>query len=221
MKKKPVFFRSVSRAGLVQKSVDFAKFYFDNQWADAGFDMELPTGENYDAQQISYPDVNAGISYSYNASEKFSFYSGIALYHLSKPSDSFYGNMENRLGIRPSANAGAVVMLNDQVFLYPSLIYMSQKKAHEFLAGSMISYTMNTASSNQLFGGIFARFGDAIIPAVGYQYERWRAILNYDVNISSLKAASGGKGAFELSIVYTGWYKKPRGRVIDLPCPRF
>jgi hypothetical protein len=72
-----------------------------------------------------------------------------------------------------------------------------------------------------LFAGLFARFDDAIIPVIGYQYEHWRAFINYDVNTSALKSASGGKGAFELSITYTGWYKKPTDKIIDLPCPRF
>lgn len=209
------------QAGYVQKSVDFSKFYFDNQWADAGFDLGLPSGENYEAQQTGYADVNAGVSYSFTGSENFAGYAGLAFFHLLRPSDSFYGNEENRLGIRPAINAGAIVRLSDQVYVYPSMIYMSQKKAHEFLAGGMISYELNTASSNQLFAGFYARFGDAMIPVIGYQYERWRAVLNYDVNTSSLKAASGGKGAFEISFVYTGWYKKPRGNMIDLPCPRF
>lgn len=209
------------QAGYVQKSVDFSKFYFDNQWADAGFDLGLPSGENYEAQQTGYADVNAGVSYSFTGSENFAAYAGLAFFHLLRPSDSFYGNEENRLGTRPAINAGAIVRLSDQVYVYPSMIYMSQKKAHEFLAGGMISYELNTASSNQLFAGFYARFGDAMIPVIGYQYERWRAVLNYDVNTSSLKAASGGKGAFEISFVYTGWYKKPRGNMIDLPCPRF
>lgn len=209
------------QAGFVQKSVNFSNFYFDNQWADAGFDLGLPTGENYAAQQTSYADVNAGLSYSYTGSEKFSFYSGVALYHLLRPGDSFYGNSTNRLGIRPAFNAGAVFQISDQVYLYPSMMYMSQKKAHELLAGSMIGFSLNTVSSNQLFAGLFGRFGDALIPVIGYQYEHWRAMMNYDVNTSSLKNASNGKGAFELSIVYTGWYKKPSGNIIDVPCPRF
>jgi type IX secretion system PorP/SprF family membrane protein len=209
------------QAGFVQKSVDFSKFYFDNQWADAGFDLGLPSGENYEAQQTGYTDVNAGISYSYSGSDNIGLYAGIAVFHVFRPSDSFYGNTENRLGIRPALNAGASIRLSDQVYIYPSMIYMSQKKAHEFLAGGMLSYSLNTASSNQLFAGLFARFGDAVIPTIGYQFERWRAVLNYDVNTSSLKAASGGKGAFELSIVYTGWYRKQRGNSIDVPCPRF
>jgi type IX secretion system PorP/SprF family membrane protein len=209
------------QAGLVQKSVDFTKFYFDNQWNDAGFDTGLPNGENYMSAKVSYPDVQAGISYSYSGSEKISFYSGIAVYHLFRPQDSFYGNVENRLGMRPAANAGATIKLTDQVYAYPSIMYMSQKKAHEFLAGSMLSFELNTASSNQVFAGLFARIGDALIPVLGYQLEHWRAFVNYDVNTSDLKVASGGKGAFELSIAYTGWFKKPQAKIINLPCPRF
>ena len=208
------------QAGVVQKSVDFTKFYFDSQWNDAGFDTGLPSGENYKAQTFSYPDVQAGISYSYTGSEKFSWYAGFSIYHLLRPQESFYTNTDNRLGMRPVVNAGAIIKIAENLYLYPSAIYMSQKKAHEFLAGSMLSYEMGS-SSNLLYAGLFGRFGDAAIPVVGYQFSHWRAYINYDVNTSDLKVASGGKGAFELSIAYTGWYKKPRQKVIDLPCPRF
>jgi type IX secretion system PorP/SprF family membrane protein len=209
------------QAGMVQKSVDFTKFYFDNQWNDAGFDTGLPNEENYLAQKISYPDVAAGISYSYSGSENISIYAGIAAYHILRPQDSFYGNTENRLGIRPAANAGTIIRISDLVYIYPSIMYMYQTKAHELLAGSMLSFELNTSSSNQIFAGLFGRFGDAVIPVIGYQFEHWRAFINYDVNTSELKSASGGKGAFELSISYTGRYKKPTDKIIDLPCPRF
>lgn len=208
------------QAGYVQKSVDFTKFYFDNQWADAGFDTGLPAGENFEAQSLSYLDVNAGISYAYTGSAKFSFYSGLAVYHLNQPYESFYGNADNRLGMRPVVNVGAIIQLSDAVYLYPSMFYMSQKKAQDVMAGSMISYELGESES-QLYAGFFARFGDALIPVIGYQYTHWRGYLNYDINVSSLKVASGGKGAFELSLAYVGWLKKPKNKIIDIPCPRF
>jgi type IX secretion system PorP/SprF family membrane protein len=141
------------QAGYVQKSVDFTKFYFDSQWNDAGFDTGLPSGENYREASMGYPDVNAGISYSFSGSKNLSFYSGLSLYHLTRPQDSFYEDNENRLGIRPVMNAGAIIKVSDMLYVYPSVIYMAQKKAHEILAGSMISIELNTNSSNLLYAG--------------------------------------------------------------------
>ena len=77
------------QAGYVQKSVDFTKFYFDNQCADAGFDTGLPANENFEAQSLDYLDVNAGISYAYTGSAKFSFYSGLALITSTSPMNPF------------------------------------------------------------------------------------------------------------------------------------
>jgi hypothetical protein len=67
--------------------------------------------------------------------------------------------------------------------------------------------------------GLSGRAVDAFIPVLGYQYNTLRVMLNYDINASSLTAASRTNGGVELSIVYMG--RKPGStRKMMIPCPR-
>jgi len=212
------------QAGWVQKSVDYSKLYFDNQWNDSGFDTGLPSGENNTKSSLGYPDAAAGFSYSFNGSKRFSAYTGFSVYHILRPRDSFY-DQDNRLGLRPVANAGFSYLITDHLAISPSIYYETQKKAHETLAGGMFRYAMAAKDdpyvTSNLYVGLYGRFGDALIPVIGYEIRNWRFMMNYDVNTSDLKSASHGKGAFELSLIYIGTSKKHRGVRIDLPCPRF
>jgi type IX secretion system PorP/SprF family membrane protein len=213
------------QAGWVQKSVDFSKFYFDNQWSDIGFDTGLPTGENFIKGSFGFVDVAAGMSYAYSGPKRFAANAGFSVYHLNRPNDSFYGS-DNRLGMRPVFNAGISYKLSDVITVSPSVFYQTQKKAHEFLAGGMVRYSLKGSddpyvTTGNIYAGLYGRFGDAFIPVIGYEYRNWRLLMNYDVNTSELKPATNGQGAFEISLVYTGTSKKNQGVRIDLPCPRF
>ncbi|HYV92163.1 MAG TPA: PorP/SprF family type IX secretion system membrane protein [Chitinophagales bacterium] len=212
------------QAGWVQKSVDYSKLYFDNQWNDTGFDTGLPSGENNTTGNFGYPDAAAGVSYAYNGIKKFSAYAGFSMYHLLKPKESFYGQ-NNHLGLRPELNGGFSYKLSDHLSFSPSIFYQEQKKASEFLAGTMFKYAIASKDdpyvTSNLYIGLYGRFGDALIPVVGYEITHWRLMVNYDVNTSSLKPASQGRGAFEISLIYIGTSKKHQGIRIDLPCPRF
>jgi len=213
------------QAGWVQKSVDFSKFYFDNQWNDAGFDMSLPTGENYIKGSYGYVDAAAGIAYAYSGAKRFSANADFSVFHLPRPNDSFYGET-NRLGLRPVANAGFSYKISDALTISPSLFYQEEKKAHEFLSGAMLQYNLKGSddpyvTTGTIYAGLYGRFGDALIPVIGYEVRSWRVLMNYDVNTSELQPASGGKGAFEVSLIYTGTSKKNKTFRIDVPCPRF
>ena len=73
----------------------------------------------------------------------------------------------------------------------------------------------------EVFFGAYYRHQDAVIPVVAMDYRSFRVGLSYDVNISSLSEASGGKGGFEISLGYTGCISS----VVDVEpiqwCPRF
>jgi len=58
-------------------------------------------------------------------------------------------------------------------------------------------------------GGAYYRWNDAIILALITQYANYTFEFSYDINTSSLRNASGGKGAFEFSLRYV--YPNPFG----------
>lgn len=217
------------QAGWVQKRLDWSQLYFDEQWSDLEFNKSLPNGENGYRSGFGQPDVQLGVNYSYAVTKSVSLYASVAAFHLIKPKDSFYTTENdsaegNRLGMRPVFSAGSTIKVNDKFNIYPAVYYTSQKKASEFLAGTLLSYDFLGNSSvehNRFYLGAFVRAKDAWYPVVGYEYRNIRALFNYDVNTSELKPATGGNGAWEISIVYIGSIFKNIKPIFDVPCPRF
>lgn len=205
----------------VQKQVDFTKLYFDDQWNDLQFDPSLPSGENFSSDHTSYPDFAAGAVFDHRFSNSVDVYVGGAAFHLTQPTESFYANPDNHLGIRPAINAGANLQINSQFAVFPSVFYMTEKGAEERMGGVMLGYALNDYSSTTtLYGGVFMRMQDAISPVFGLEFAHWRATVSYDVNISTLSAFSGGRGGMEVSIMYLGSYSKGKSKTA-IPCPRF
>ena len=67
------------------------------------------------------------------------------------------------------------------------------------------------------YGGAWVRLGDAFIPYIGLEFGDLRVGTTYDINTSSLKAASQSRGGIEISLIYI----KHAGESKGLPCPKF
>ena len=67
-------------------------------------------------------------------------------------------------------------------------------------------------------GGLYYRWGDALIVCGTVQWENIRLGLSYDLNFSSLTVASHGRGGFEVSLYYIFKKAKVRGAGRE-PCP--
>jgi type IX secretion system PorP/SprF family membrane protein len=210
------------QTGWVEKRIDWSKLYFDNQWNELIFDRNLPSGEQGYSSGTGYPDFQIGATYTYGASKNVSAYFSAAIYHAGKPKDSFFDD-PNDLGTRPVISTGLTVKANINIKFYPSIYYMSQKAASELMLGSMMSYDLSEHGdeTNLFYIGAYIRTGDAWYPVAGYKYHSVRILFNYDINYSELTPASGGQGAWELSIQYIGSFKKSMPKVYNMPCPRF
>jgi hypothetical protein len=68
-----------------------------------------------------------------------------------------------------------------------------------------------------VYGGMWVRLKDAIIPYIGLEFAGMRIGASYDINTSSLKAGSESRGGMELSLIYV---KKPADGK-NIPCPKF
>ncbi len=60
---------------------------------------------------------------------------------------------------------------------------------------------------NWLIGGLWYRFGDAIIATLGVQFKGFKLGYSYDITISKLSNAAGG--AHEISLGYR-FHSKPK-----------
>lgn len=223
----PNLYASVGGAATYrQRSIDFSRLYFGNQWTEAGgFDTSLPNLENGGQQSISYLDLAAGANLTLQVPQSYNVYLGASLAHLNQPVESFT-NLDNRLGTRLSLNAGGSIRL-PRLTLEPAFYYSTQKKASEWVLGTNLVF--GDANNNarytpqktpfRFYAGIWYRFNDALIPLVGTEWKRYRLLLTYDINLSALQTASGSRGGFELSLVHVGAFKKRK--TTPVYCPRF
>jgi len=207
----------------VQRSVNFSKLTYDVQWDGFRFNSSLANGEKYAFQKTSYADISAGINYAFFPTENVYFKLGLGLNHVNMPKESFY-RQENKLGIRPIGNMDLLLRLDDRWIAEISGYYTQQKSASEILFGGKVSSNVSPQFSlpTVLSLGIYHRIGDAIIPTVGLEWNKISLMASMDITVSPLRAATGGSGAFEISLIYNGLYSSSKDKNRNgYNCPRF
>ncbi len=204
-----------------QRKVDYDQLYFNNQWADIDFDPNIDDAEAFASERSSYFDVGAGATLTYYEPGIFNVYVGGSMLHINQPTETFY-NTDNRLGMRMAFNAGGSVWVG-QVSVEPAIYFSSEKKASEMIFGSNFAWAMGSDDryrdgAAKVYLGAWYRNNDALIALTGVEINNNRILLSYDINVSTLRAASNGRGGFEISYVHVGPLSEPK---MDLYCPRF
>ena len=199
------------QAGVIQKSVDFDKLYFESQYTTTGggsFDQNLPTGENFGGSNFWIPDVNAGFVYYYGKDQiRVNPFIGASVFHLTQPKETFYAT-DNKLPLRYKAHAGAKVNISVKIQLMPKVLFMRQRNAQEINYGLMAHYHLGSTGVIVLLGPTL-RSSDAFILEGGAKFGNYEAKVSYDFNTSSLSDFSDGKGGFEISLTYIPRIFKP------------
>ena len=214
---------------LVQKSIAFDKLQFEDQLDPVTGQVDRPTQEGFPNTDLSYPDFNMGLMYSGKVSEHGTAYAGVAYHHLTRPVEQFLsGGEEHKLHSRVNAYLGGSFDLNENTVLYASGQYQTQASATEVMLGAAAGFVLNPGhdpeyKSNTVFYlGAWYRYGDAICPYVGFEWTKFTLGITYDVNASSFSAATGGQGAYELSLTFNGRInKRDREQRYNFSCPKF
>lgn len=207
------------QVGFVQRSVDYTQLQWGNQFTGMAYDQNLSSREtNTGAISIKYPDVAAGMVFSYDNTagakrvadnNELKANVGLAIFHISQPKYSFNGSDEklyakfvlhgNVLISVPYSNLGFV----------PGLMICKQGGPSEIFAGSLVRYKLKQKSkytsiktSSAISGGAYYRAMDAIVAVMQMEYSNYTIGMSYDINVSHLKTASVGRGGFEISIRY-------------------
>ncbi len=208
-------------AGYVQKSVDFTKLTFDNQWNGKFFDVLAPAGENFTTNRQSYFDLQAGINYAMFPSDNLYLNAGFSALHINRPSESFFASSGASTVVAPRFTLfmNAVYKLNDRWILSPNAYISKMGTAMEYVAGGMANYNLSGDGRTQLLGGLYYRVGDAVAPMIGFQQNSYKLTFNYDATMSSLKSYNATRGAMEVSLVKTGVFSD--GRPVKCNVPSF
>lgn len=210
-------------ASYILRTVDFSKFYFNNQWVDdEGFNFTIDPNEPWKKESFGMWDMNAGLNFGAQVSDMVRLDVGFSMLHLNRPRHSFY-NQNERLGFRYQASAGSGLKINERMTLDVNAYYTYQKQASEILFGALYGYGLYDGSrrvSHMLYAGMYYRVKDALTPVVGYRFKTLRLLLSYDVTLSKLVQSARANGGPELSLVYVGkWSREFNGKKVY--CPRF
>ena len=213
------------QGGAVYKTTNIGRYTYDEQFDLGGnkvFNPDLPTSET-SQDPILYPLFHAGLLWSKTFNGKFSPEVGVAFFNLNAPKETFYGTsaQNTQLPLRTSFSVGGDFTISPIFIIQPTILYMIQRQGKEFLFGGNLVYT--AFECIKPFAGTFIRYGgytnfDASAWVIGARYGQWRGGVSYDFNISSLRKATGARGAFEVSLVYIT--PSARSSLIKIPCDR-
>jgi len=212
--------------GFMQKRLDQSQLIWGSQWTGDGFDPTQSSGENFaDGSSIGNFNLDLGLMFKSSALDGDLVYeAGGTIFHLTTPTENFLvTSVDNQLGMRYLGHGRAIYMINDKFSAMPSVLYMSQSKASETVAGADFGYMINTGTFQGTASvGAHYRFDDAVIAQIAMEYQNFRFGFSYDITTSSLtNAVNGGVGGFELSLIYRGCAVPMVPKEYVMPCPRY
>lgn len=192
------------QTGVTNKTLSFDELRFDAQYNGTSFQGGLPTRENFNSTSQTFLNLHAGLAYKRTIDSRNIISAGLALFNITKPNESYFDNQEIKLDRRISGFASYQFSVSNSIDIIPSTFFMAQGKYFEYIIGGRGKYILSeVAGSRQAaYLGMFFRTKDAGFITAEYDYNNWHFGLSYDINLSTLRQASNGRGGIELSAIY-------------------
>jgi type IX secretion system PorP/SprF family membrane protein len=215
------------QAGIIQRSINLNNLEWGSQFNPyVGLDRSM----NADISDLSNNrlmfDLNAGIFYAYNPLSNYkktgtTFYSGLAFSHINSPNESMITGMRNNLPVLYKYHGGFATHFTEKFSLSPNVLVMNQRDIFQINAGLYATYRMLGATGSlfentDVIFGTWYRINDAFIFNTGFGNEAFTVGFSYDVNSSSLRYNTNGRGAFEISLAVRN-VKKQKVKRFDTP----
>ncbi len=202
----------------VSRRVDRTLIEMADNWdSSTGGFLGISSDATNFAENSSFADISAGINLSTPLSDKVKLNAGVSAGHLNAPVDGFQAT--EALDVRVTAHAKADIDLNAKWVLTPTLLFQTLGNAQEVNGALMIGYRVKDNFLLQYGQGW--RVGDATNAILAIQYDRLRAGISYDINISDLNSISNSQGGFELGVSYIARiFSEPKSKPVIF-CPRF
>jgi type IX secretion system PorP/SprF family membrane protein len=187
------------------------------------FDSDMPNYLEVWDENINYPDINLGISWSKRFGE-ITPVAGLSAYHINNPSVTFLRDDEASLPLRFAFNAYSTINLTEQWYVRPDVFTSFTTKASNYLVSGVAGYNFPIEFIlDKVYAGVGLRTQfhstDAAIVKFGVGMMGFDLGISYDMNISALHKATNFKGAFELSLIYTNFVGDLDR--ITIPCDRY
>lgn len=197
---------------MITNSLDYSKII--------AFDAE-PDIEAGATDRINYWDITAGLGWFYAIDRYKSFYLGGSLAHINQAQVSFLDrdnpDNANKLHRKLTLHGGADFEFDRYFTLKPTFIFTDQGPHREINVGSYLKYKIKRSGlakrrkASSLYLGAWIRWyletdiagTDAIVLSARMDYDDYIFTFSYDLNISTWRNVSYGRGGPELSILKT------------------
>ncbi len=213
------------QGGYVQKSISTTAMLWENQY-DAGsgtFNTSLLSSD-VSTPSISYGNFSTGLSWSYNADQSTRFDNnqlkinlGLAAININSPKQNFFNGVSSSAGDNNEKlysrfvfhGAGQIGIKNTNMALMPNIVFFKQGPSYQLNTGTLLRFTIRDDSKytgfikeTALSLGAQYRLKDALIPVIIFEYAQYAIGLSYDINTSSLRQGTQGRGGLEISLRY-------------------
>ena len=230
-----------AQVGVGQHFGNLDGVWFDRQYdsINVAVNTNLSSGEVI-PQSNMYLDYNLGLMFYSIWDEKRSFYAGASIQHLSQPNISFFGDSKESLRRRITFHAGGEIPFGKELSVLPSAMFTVQGPSLTTSFGGQLRYAnLQWDDDVAIRVGLQGRLANkylSILTKEGKSVQSGTGILSdaltltgtielnklmigasYDMHISSIKVPTNSRGAWELSLIYTGAER----RRAKTDCPRF
>lgn len=203
--------------GYRRHSINFEGLAWDSQYNGVGYDPGIDSGESFAGGAKGVVDVAFGANYRHIGRSRYDV--GYAAWHYFQNQGLLTGG-NDRLIVRQQVVFAWYQPLGDLEMVYDFLGGL-QGGAQMLTAGARAFYQIGSDSryttastSNSVVGGLHYRWADAVVVSAGFRYKRALTFsAGYDITTSALNGTNSGRGAWEMALVWEGWYASNRLRL--------
>lgn len=233
---KVLSFRAGFQAGYAQRSADFTRFTFGDQYSNSGL-TGLASREDFVSETRGNMDLAlGGLLFSRR------FFLGMAMHHVNRPNEAFT-NVVSRMPVRTTLHTGFLIPLNKFKYgrrnrrfteneeelkgITPAIVYKSQGKFDQLDVGLHFNY--NPFVVGFWYRGLPIKTyerglnnHEALIILAGLRFQSLSIGYSYDVTISKLAAYTGGAHEISLNYLFNTTPNGKKGKVKgprSIPCP--
>lgn len=207
---KNISIKAAFQATYYQRSIDWSQLTFGDQ-IHRRYGFIYQTAETPIQENVNKLDFSTGFLIFTQR-----LYAGASVHHLTQPDESFFAGSESRLPRKFTGHAGALIPMNrereEEGSISPNIIYERQGEFDHLNLGLYVN-------RGPITGGVWYRWGDALIFLVGLYTPQFRFGYSYDVTVSRLGTQT--LGSHEISVTMMFPCKPKRRKFRQMQCPKF
>ena len=218
--------------GIAQRNMNYENIYFNDQFN--GLDQySLTTAEILPSNNFAFMDLGLGVSFMTALSDYSDLSLGISVDHIPGSSISFYQHSLDQDIEYPDAKiyrklttyVSMELASNEYISILPRFIWQQEGPYQMISAAALVKFDITNYDDKAFhFGGGFrlnqtstsSLKPTAVYILTAFELEGLLIGLSHDITTTSLGSLSPGRGAFELSISFTGLYENDESM-----CPTF